>query len=174
MRLRAALACALALTLAACADAERFDAAGDVHALLISIRDGDQAAFDAHVDRRALKSELRARLMAEMARRTGGDPTLSALGALIGRPLVDAAADALIQPDVFRAVADYLGYSADRPIPGQIVIAQSLRRIDDDHVCVPRKANGPCLLVFADQDHVWRLTGFQGDIDLLKPPKHAG
>ena len=170
MRPRAAIAVALMLLAGACADAERFDAAGDVHALLISIRDGDEAAFDAHVDRKALKSELRARLMAEVTRRAGGDPTLAAVGALIGRPLVDAAADALIQPDVFRAVADYLGYSADRPIPGQMVIASSLRRIDDDHVCVPRKSGAPCLLVFANQDHVWRLTGFEGDIGLLKPP----
>jgi hypothetical protein len=167
----AVFAASLALLVSACADAERYSAAGDIHALLISIRDGDQASFDAHVDRRALKTQLRARLMAEATRRAGGDPTLAALGALLGRTLVDAAADALIQPDVFRAVADYMGYSADTPIPGQIVIAQSLRRIDDDHVCVPRKANGPCVLVFQDEDHVWRLTGFEGDVGLLKAPK---
>lgn len=166
----AAVAACLALLVGACADAERFDAAGDVHALLISIRDDDRAAFDAHVDRRALKGELRARLMAEAARRSGGDPTITALGALLARPLADAAADALVQPEVFRAVADYLGYSADRPIPGQIVIAQSLRRIDDDDVCVPRKKSGECLLVFKNEDHVWRLTGFEGDIGMLKPP----
>jgi hypothetical protein len=171
MKWRAAVAAALMLTLCACADAERFSAAGDIHALLVSIRDGDQAGFDAHVDRRALKSQLRARLMAEATRRSGGDPTLAALGVLFGRALVDAAADALIQPDVFRAVADYLGYSADRPLPGQVVIAQSLRRIDDDHVCVPRKTDGPCVLTFADEDHAWRLTGFDGDVGLLKPPK---
>ena len=107
--------------------------------------------------------------MAEAARRANGDPALAALGAVLARPLVDAAADALVQPDVFRAVADYLGYSADRPIPGQIVIAQSLRRIDEDHVCAPRKTDGPCLLMFRDEDHVWRLVGFEGDVGLLKP-----
>lgn len=171
MRLPTILAASFALMLCACAGAERFDAAGDIHALLVSIRDGDRAAFDAHVDRGALKDQLRARLMAEATRRAGGDPALAALGALIGRPLVDAAADALIQPDVFRAVADYLGYSPDRPLPGQIVIAQSLRRIDDDHVCVPRKKDGPCLLMFRNEDHVWRLTGFEGDVGLLKPPR---
>jgi hypothetical protein len=170
MRFRAALvACALLLA-SACADAERYDAAGDVHALLVSIRDGDQAAFDAHVDRGALKTQLRARLMVEATRRSGGDPTLAALGALFARPLADAPADALVQPDVFRAVADYLGYSADRPLPGRIVIAQTLRRIDDDHVCVPRRANGPCVLMFKDEDHVWRLTSFEGDVGMLKPP----
>ena len=171
MRLRALIAITLALFTSACADAERFDAAGDVHALLIAIRDGDRATFDAHVDREALKTQLRARLMAEATRRMNGDQTLAALGALLGRPLVDSLADVLIQPDVFRAVADYLGYSADRPIPGQFVIAQALRRIDEDDVCVPRKAGGPCVLIFRDENHVWRLTGFEGDVGMLRPPK---
>ena len=169
MKLRALIAAALALLLGACADAERIGAAGDIHALLVSIRNGDRAGFDAHVDRGALKTQLRARLMAEVTRRSGGDPTAAALGALFGRSLAGAAADALIQPDVFRAIADYLGYSADKPIPGQIVIAQSLRRIDDDHVCVPRKKDGPCFLTFQDENHNWRLTGFDGDIGMLKP-----
>jgi hypothetical protein len=171
MKLPVLLAVSLTLLLGACADAERMSAAGDVHALLVSIRDGDKAAFDAHVDRGALKTQLRARLLAEVTRRAGGDPTAAALGALFGRSLVDAAADALIQPDVFRAIADDLGYSGDRPIPGQIIIAQSLRRIDDDHVCVPRKKDGPCFLTFKDEDHTWRLTGFDGDINMLKPKK---
>ncbi|MDR3511406.1 MAG: DUF2939 domain-containing protein [Caulobacteraceae bacterium] len=171
MKFRVALAALMALVVSACAEAERYDAAGDIHALLVSIRDGDREAFDAHVDRRALKNQLRARLMAEATRRSGGDPTVAALGALLGRSLVDAAADALIQPDVFRAVADYLGYSADRPIPGPIVIAQALRRIDDDHVCVTRRKDGPCVLTFEDEDHVWRLTGFDGDVGMLRTPK---
>ena len=171
MTFRALIAIGLTLLLGACADAERLSAAGDVHALLVSIRDGDQASFNAHIDRGALKTQLRARLMAEVTRRAGGDPTAAALGALFGRSLVDVAADALIQPDVFRAVAEYLGYSADRPIPSQIVIAQSLRSIDDSHVCVPRKKDGPCFLTFKDEDHTWRLTGFDGDINLLKPGK---
>ena len=171
MRLSAILALTLALLVSGCADAERFDAAGDVHALLVSIRDGDRAGFDAHVDREALKNQLRARLLAETTRRLNGDPTVAAIGALIGRELIDGLADALIQPDVFRAVAEYLGYSPDRPLPGQLVIAQALRRLDDDHVCVPRKAGGPCVLIFQEENPVWRLTGFQGDVGMLRPPK---
>jgi hypothetical protein len=171
MRLTAALAIALALLAAACTGPERFDAAGDIHALLVSIRDGDAAKFDAHVDREALKGQLRARLMTEATRRMNGDPTVAALGALIGRPLIDSMADALIQPDVFRAVAQYLGYSPDRPLPNQMVIAQALRRIDAERVCVPRKAGGPCVLTFRDENGVWRLTGFEGDVGMLRPPK---
>lgn len=168
MKFRIVLAAVLALAVSACADAERYDAAGDIHALLVSVRDGDRRAFDAHVDRRALKSQLRARLMAEATRRADGDPTAAALGALLGRPLADAAADALIQPDVFRAVADYLGYSDDKPIPGAIVIAQALKRVDDDHVCVTRSRGGPCVLTFRNEDRVWRLTGFDGGMDMLR------
>ncbi len=171
MTWRAIFVAGLMLLTCACADAERFSAAGDIHALLVAIRDGDRVSFDAHVDREALKTQLRARLMAEAARRAGGDAALAALGSVLARPLIDAAADALIQPDVFRVVAETLGYSADRPIPGQVLLAQSLRRIDDDHVCAPRKPKGPCLLTFKNEDHVWRLTGFEGDFGLLKPPK---
>ena len=61
-RIRALLFGLAALALSACATAHRLDAAGDVHALLISIRDNDQAAFDAHVDRPALKKDLQAKL----------------------------------------------------------------------------------------------------------------
>ena len=62
---------ALGLVLAsvsACAVATRIDAAGDVHAFLIGIRDGDKRAFDAHVDRGALKVQVRSRLLSEAAR----------------------------------------------------------------------------------------------------------
>jgi hypothetical protein len=171
MRLQPVLFALLALAASACADAQRFDAAGDIHALLVSIRDNDKATFDAHVDRGALKEELRSRLMSEAMRRSGGDPTVAYLGDLFARPLADAAADALIQPTVFRAVAEYLGYSPDRPLPGQLAIAQSLRRIDDDTVCVPRKKDGPCVLSFRNENHVWRLNAFEGDIGMLRGPK---
>jgi hypothetical protein len=165
----------LALALSGCADVERFDAAGDVHALLISIRDEDQAGFDAHVDRTALKRQLRARLMTTAARRIGdGDPALASLGMALAGALVEVAADPLIQPEVFHAVADDLGYSADRPIPNQVVIANALRRIDDEQVCIPSKRDGPCLLVFRNEAQVWRLIGFEGDLDLLGPSHKAG
>ena len=49
---------AAALALAGCATANRLGAANDVHALLVAIRDDDQAGFDAHVDRNALKEQL--------------------------------------------------------------------------------------------------------------------
>ena len=44
--MRAIVIALMALTLSACATVQKLDAASDVHALLISIRDGDQATFD--------------------------------------------------------------------------------------------------------------------------------
>ena len=167
------LATGLAIsTLAACAVATRIDAAGDVHAVLVSIPDGDQRAFDAHVDRAALKDQVRARLMSEAAKRHDNRGDIAAIGVLLGKPVIDAMADRLIEPDVFRAVAEYFGYSAQSQIPNQLVIAQSLRPMDDSHVCVARKKDAPCILVFRNEDGVWRLISFEGDPKMLRTPKH--
>ncbi len=169
--IRAVLPALMALVLAGCAETTKIDAAGDIHAFLISIRDGDQAAFDAHVDRPLLKEQIRARLMARAAKRGDQAGELAALGVVLGRPLIDSLADAFIQPDVFRAVAEYLGYSPQTPIPGQLVIASSLRRLDDADVCAAKKKDGPCVLVFRNEAGVWRLVAFEGDASLLRGPK---
>jgi len=89
----------LVASLAACASVERLDAASDVHALLIAIRDNDQASFDAHVDRPALKRDLQSKLTRRI------DKRLSGFAALLGPSVVDIAGDALLQPGVFRLVA---------------------------------------------------------------------
>lgn len=156
------------LLVAGCAGVDRYDAAGDVHAFLISIRNGDAQTFNAHVDRPALKEQLKARLMAQAEKRGG---TMGALTAMMARPLVGVAVDALVQPDVFLLVAESMGYSPDAPIPSRVLIAAALRRIDSDHVCAPLKKNGPCALVFRNEDGVWRLIDFDADMSLLRPPK---
>ena len=166
----AAVLAVLALTLSACASLPKFEAAGDVHDFLVSIRNADRAAFDAHVDKPALKAQLRARLLAETAKAKGGD-SLQVLGALFAGPLVDAAADALIRPEVFRAVAEYLGYKPEQAIPDRFVIAQALRRIDTDRVCAVEKKSGPCVLTFQNEGGTWKLVGFDGDLGRLKPKR---
>ena len=55
----------LALALASCATTSRLDAAGDVHDLLVSIRDNDKAAFERHIDRPALRRNIEGRLVRE-------------------------------------------------------------------------------------------------------------
>lgn len=169
MKLVARLGLILGLlgALAACATVDRYDAARDVHALLVSIRDNDRAAFEAHVDRDALKRQIEARLMGETRRRDSGDGW-NALGALLAQPLAELAGDALIQPRVFRAVAEYYGYTPDKPLPGPLAIGGSLRPIGAGQVCATRKKDGPCLLTFTREDGVWRLSGFDGDLSDLR------
>jgi hypothetical protein len=167
-RFRMAAVALLGFLAASCAGVDRYDAAGNIHAFLISIRNGDTQTFNAYVDRPALKEQLRARLLAAAARRGGA---MGAMGAFLAQPLVGLAVDALVQPDVFRAVAETMGYSPDAPIPNRVAIASVLRRLDADHVCAPIKAGGPCLLTFRNEDGVWRLIDFEGDISMLRQPK---
>ena len=168
--LRALAIAAATLVLASCAETTKYDAAGDAHALLLSIRDGDKPAFDAHVDREALKTQIRARVLAA-AFRQDRPAELGGFAVLLSSPLVDAFSDRLIQPDVFRAVADYLGYSAQTPIPSRMAITEGLRNLDTGRVCVASSKSGPCLLTFRDEGGTWRLIGFDGDIEMLRPPK---
>lgn len=163
-RIRALLIGLAAMTLAACASVQRLDAAGDVHALLIAIRDNDQAAFDAHVDRPALKRELQVRLDQQIAKQ----PELRGLAAVFGPSVINLAGDALLQPGVFKLVAAHYGYTAQTRIPSQVEIAAALKALPDGRVCAVSKKNGPCLLIFTEEQGVWKLSGFEGDASMLR------
>ncbi|HTI68087.1 MAG TPA: DUF2939 domain-containing protein [Caulobacteraceae bacterium] len=165
---RIVFAAAAALSLSACATVARVDAGADIHAFLVSIRDGDQAAFEAHVDREALKTQLRGRVTAEAAADPKAARGVQALDALLGGSLVDAAVDVLLRPEVFRSVAQMHGYSADRPIPGALAIAQFVRPLGDGAVCVVLKKGGDCVLDFNDEAGTWKLTGFVGPMSMLQ------
>jgi hypothetical protein len=154
----------LALALSACATAEKLGAANDVHALLVSIRDNDHTAFDAHVDHEALKAELQARLTETLGKK---DKT-KGLAALLGPSVMDFADQALVQPKTFRLVAEQYGYRADMAIPGPVAIAQSLKTLPDGRVCATKKKDGPCLLVFTKEEGVWKLTSFEGENSMLR------
>ena len=160
----------LAVALAACATVPKFEAAGDIHAFLVAIRDGDRESFDAHVDRPALKAQLKSRLIAEQAQ-THGNASWQALGAVLAGPLVDVGVDALVQPATFRAVAIRVGYSPDQPIPNRLQIDAFLRAIGDGSVCVVTRRDGDCTLVFHNEDGVWRLVGYEGDLSRLNRGK---
>lgn len=157
----------LAVLMASCATATRLDAAGDVHALLIAIRDNDKAAFNAHVDRQALKASIEAHLVGE-ARKATKDENLRALGALAAPYLADAADKALIQPSTFRSVAYQYGYKPGQPIPGQVSIAGALKAMPDGRVCATKSKDGPCVLIFTRKDGIWKLSGFEGDVADLR------
>ena len=82
--------------------------------------------------------------------------------------LAQAAGDALLRPQTFRAAAEYYGYTPGQPLPGQLAIAGSLKAVGDGRVCATRKKNGPCLLTFAREDGTWKLVHFDGDPSELK------
>lgn len=168
MMFRALLVALAALTLSACATVQKLPAAGDVHALLISIRDGDRATFDSLVDRPALNTEISRRLVAEAGRQK--DDRVSALAALLGPSIARVAGDAFIQPEVFRAVAEYYGYTPQTKIPNQLAITQALRQLPDGRICAVTKKDGPCLLMFTKSaaDGRWKLSGFEGDTSMLR------
>jgi hypothetical protein len=159
---RLALILAATASLAACATAQKLGAANDVHAFLVSIRDNDQTAFDAHVDRVALKQDIQAKIEEMGAKRYGS------VAALLAPGLAQFAGDTLVQPSVFRQVARQYGYGDDVKIPNPVIIAQALKPLPDGRVCATKKKDGPCTLVFTKEDGVWKLTGFQGDVKDLK------
>lgn len=160
--MRRLLIIALALSLASCATVQRLDAASDVHALLVSIRDDDQATFDAHVDRPALKQAIQAKIEQKASKRYGG------LASLLAPGLAEFAGDALVQPQVFKAVAEQYGYSSQTRIPNAVALAGALKALPDGRVCATRKKNGPCVLIFTKEDGVWKLTAFDGDVSDLR------
>lgn len=148
-----------AAVLASCATGERISAAGDVHALLIAIRDGDQRAFDAHIDRPALEAEIQA-VIVEQARLSRAPQALKDLGVVVSGPLSRTAGAILIRPSVLRGVAEYYGYRPGAPLPGVFVIAGDLRALPEGRVCARARIRNRCLLTFADEDGTWRLVAF--------------
>ncbi len=167
MRIRTLLAVSVAaISLSACATATRYDAAGDVHALLVAIRNNDHAAFDSRVDRPALKAQIESQLVRK-ARGANLGGWQAAAVALAG-PAADIAGEALVQPETFRYAANYYGYTPDKPIPDRITIAAGLRYIGSDQVCAAKDKNGPCLLTFTLENGTWRLSGFDPETAKLR------
>jgi Protein of unknown function (DUF2939) len=158
------IAAAAALSLTACASVERLDAANDVHALLLSIRDNDSQTFDAHVDHEALKRQL----SAQLDKRLGQNKKVRELAALLGPSVVDFADQALIQPKTFKLVAEQYGYTPATKIPGPVAISTTLKNLPDGRVCATKKKDGPCVLTFTKEQGVWKLTSFDGDFSTLR------
>ena len=79
------------LVLGGCATGERVDAAFDVHSFLITVRDNDRPAFDAHVDRPAIARQLEGTIDRQIQGRARSDGA-RAIGALLGPSLARAGA----------------------------------------------------------------------------------
>ncbi len=145
------------LSLQACATPERLEAAGDVHALLVSIRDGDRAGFDDHIDRSALDDETQAALV-HRSEAAGLGGTGAGLGVLASGPLSRVAGGLLLRPEVFRAVAYAYGYRPGEALPRTLALATVLRPQGGGRICAIDPKTGSCLLSFTRESGVWRLT----------------
>lgn len=162
-----ALAPLLALLIAGCSTTTRLDAAGDVHDLLVAVRDNDRQAFERHIDRDALRRQIEARMVRE-AHSSTAPGALRSIGIALAQPGAAMAEAMLLQPRVLRMTAEHYGYTPDQPIPGRIAIAGSLKSLDDGRVCATRTKGGECLLIFTQRNGTWRLTGFEGELSDLR------
>ena len=48
----------------------------------------------------------------------------------------------------------------DAALSNPVVIAQALRKLPDGTVCATKGKNGPCMLIFAKEDGVWKIGKF--------------
>jgi hypothetical protein len=167
---RILIACAALLGLpvvglfAGCSTIPRFEAANDIHVFLVAIRDGDRPAFDQHVDKPALKTNLKARLMTE----AGRSDRLAGVGAFLAGPLVDIAVDAAARPEMFRVVAAEYGYDPQKPLPSTLALAALVKPLEGGRACLASRRGGPCMFIFKNEEGSWRLIDFQGHMNLDK------
>lgn len=144
-----------ALALSGCGGAAPKGATESASRLLAAALNNDRVAFEAEIDRAAVRDDLR-RQVAAMARSTGlevdGGPSEFAL-------------DRMISPDAVRLV-DGQGHRLTTP-PTARQVAPMMKPIDGKRVCL-RDAEAPddCLLTFAKGKAAkagegWRLVGMR-------------
>lgn len=142
-----------ALTLAACGDADvRREAARDVHGFLAAAQAGDRKAFRAHIDRPALRADLRRQLQAQQP----------------GATFDDGAIDRMVEPDAFSIQGiTGLGLSS---VPDAGRMALMLRVEPDGRVCLIQPAvPPPCALTFEKQGDRWKLVAIHArDIKIVR------
>ncbi len=151
-----------ALLLGGCDVGVRADASRAIEHFLSAVHNDDRKAFEAAIDRQALRGDLADQLN-ELARGKGviveGGPSEFAL-------------DRMISPEAFRVVEARTGQVLNHA-PNAAEIALIMKVRDKSHVCVgdPRKAS--CTLSFAKRGGVWRLVGMQATDLRIEVPQVA-
>jgi hypothetical protein len=141
---------ALAVTLGGCDIGVRADASKAIERFLTAVHNDDRAAFEAGIDRHALRADLRDQLT-DLAR---------AKGVVVEGGPSEFALDRMISPAVFHLVAAKTG-EALPTAPSAAEIALIMKVRDKAHVCVGDPSKPRCLLSFAKRGGVWRLVGMQ-------------
>lgn len=144
---------ALGLVLGGCEGRARTDAASTAERLLKAVEAGDRVAFEAEIDRDAVREDVRKQMIAwarERGLEVDGGPSEFAL-------------DRMISPEAFRVVR------ADDGAP-----LKDRMKVEDGKVCLPSdKGAHRCLLTFGKSENRWRLVGMQA-MGLTVEVAHAG
>lgn len=159
---RAAALAALVLSISGCGKASKgADATTAAQALLAAVQTGDAKAFEAHLDRPALRADLRGQLQA-VARENGLD---------VAGGAADFALDRMITPDAFHLVSSQDGAALATP-PSRAQIAPLMTATGKDRACLHAiGAPQQCLLTFARSDAGWRLVAMPAsDLRIVVPP----
>ena len=117
--------------------------------LLAAVLSGDRVAFEAQIDRAAVREDVR-RQVAEIAKGSAleveGGPSEFALDRMIG-------------PDAVRVVDGSGAAPAAAPTPAQV--APLMRRVDSKKACLRETDGDNCVLTFAKGKDHWRLVGMR-------------
>jgi len=135
--------------MAGCGPGVRAKDSAAIASFLAVVQRDDDRAFEAGVDRPALRADLREQL-AELGRTRGVDVGGASEFAL----------DRMITPQAVRAAAARVGPGwPATPTAAQVI--PHMKVADRRHVCLEEAATHRCLLSFARRDDVWRLVGLQ-------------
>lgn len=150
--IRTLLVLALAtLGLAACGGSAPDGAAESASRLLAAAMKNDRVAFEAQIDRAAVRDDVRRQVSA-----MGRDRALDVEGGPSEFVL-----DRMIGPDAFRLVHTGSGAALTSP-PTTGQVGRLMKAVDANHACL-RDAGAPdrCLLTFGKAKGGWRLVGMQ-------------
>jgi hypothetical protein len=151
---------ALAVTLGGCDVGVRADASKAIERFLTAVHNDDRRAFEAAIDRQALRADLRDQLT-DLAR---------AKGVVVEGGPSDFALDRMITPAAFQLVEAQSG-QALHVAPNATAIALMMQVKDRAHVCVGDPGKPRCALSFAKREGTWRLVGMQAtDLKIAVPP----
>lgn len=157
----AAALAALTMTAQGCAKRPEPDAGTTVQALLAAAQAGDAKAFEAYVDRPALRADLRQQMIG-VGHANGLD---------VGGPS-DLALDRMIGPQAFKLVQAGAPL-ANAPSPAQV--SALLKTLDKTRVCLhDLTPQQKCRLTFAREAPGWRLVGMPAadlTIEVAPEPK---
>lgn len=117
--------------------------------LLAAVLNGDRQAFEAQIDRAALREDVR-RQVTEMARATALD--------VDGGPS-EFALDRMISPEKVRVVDRSGAVLTEAPSPKEV--APLMRRVDAGRACLKDAKGQGCVLTFAKGKDHWRLVGMR-------------